>query len=125
MFSRQFLSVHILSCSIPGAADEDDDFTWEDDEEDSTTPPALHDDREPSSESASIKTLDALRPPRVSSDTILADGKSYPSSLVTTPSNTSPRESEDSYDVVSSGSVSAGQEARRQDDDDEADSDWE
>lgn len=82
----------------------------------------------------------------VSRDTLQPGGNgtnpaSYPESLVTSPSNTSPRESSDGYDVVSpSSSSEAKQKAAGKDvkdtkqkcetepekkDDDDGDSDWE
>jgi len=127
---RYFFRVHQIEedekkrkALLAGASESDEDFSWEDDDEESSTPPASY-------ESVDILTASETKssaPPRVSSDTILADSKSYPSSLVTTPSNTSPRgSSEGSYDVVSNASVSAGPETRKaEEDDDDADSDWE
>lgn len=66
---------------------------------------------------------------------------SYPSSLVTSPTNTSPRGSSDGYDVVSSasGNIDAQLKSKdvieaketkpaaekKADDEDDADSDWE
>ncbi|KLO20355.1 hypothetical protein SCHPADRAFT_948566 [Schizopora paradoxa] len=105
-----------------GAPESEEDFSWEDDEEENSTPSASHDSVPP----IAAQTQSSLAP-RISSDTVLADSKSYPSSLVTTPSNTSPRgSSEGSYDLVSNASVSAGPEAKKaEEDDDDADSDWE
>lgn len=116
--------------SCVGASATDEDFNWDDDEdEDTATPPAP---KETSAASDEIpnppKTPESLQPPVISSDTVLSDSKSYPTSLVTSPSNTSPRGSseEGSYDVVSNASASVSQDVKKATaEDDGEDSDWE
>ena len=104
---------------------EPEDFSWEDDddEEESSEEGDDDDDEEDegAEESATPSAVAESKPglttaasatsaARASSDTLLpappADKThvSYPSSLVTSPTNTSPRESSDGYDVVSENS---------------------
>jgi len=126
-WTRYFFRVHQIEedekkrkALLAGASESEEDFSWEDDDEENSTPPGSY-------ESEDITATAQTKVSRVSNDTVLVDSKSYPSSLVTTPSNTSPRgSSEGSYDVVSNASVSAGPEAKKaHEDDDDADSDWE
>lgn len=123
-----------------GAIEEEEDFAWEEDDDDETTTPPAHADGMKSASPGS------LGPAHASSATLQPGEKlsalaSYPSSIVTTPTNTSPRGSSDGYDVVSSNSAivdSQHQKAKavtevevkpsvekKVEDEDEADSDWE
>lgn len=108
---------------------ETEDFSWEDDDEDESSGDEEGDDDDDDDEGAeesatpSANTNTKSKPTATttpvasttsaakrSSDTLLpappADKMhvSYPSSLVTSPTNTSPRESSDGYDVVSENS---------------------
>ncbi|THV02394.1 hypothetical protein K435DRAFT_775592, partial [Dendrothele bispora CBS 962.96] len=127
-WKRYFFRVHQIQTEeekrkalVQGTAESDEDFSWEDDEtEDSTTT---------QSESKTTPTPPSLTAAAAADDTT-ATG---PSSQPNTPANTSPRESEDSYDLVSSGNVSASGEdktatkkpAPTESDDGDDDSDWE
>lgn len=123
----------------------DEDFSWEDDDDESTTPSEFieHNKDAPTAPNTAAGSLENARS---SCDTLQPGGNvaglaSYPESLVTSPSpsNTSPRESSDGYDVVSPGSVAdikaktiaegketAGANVKSDvKDEDEGDSDWE
>ncbi|THH05375.1 hypothetical protein EW145_g4846 [Phellinidium pouzarii] len=122
---------------------ETEDFSWEDDDDDSNTPSVNFSSSSIVDKSSAAPgalhnahmSRDTLQP--VDSDKAIASS-SYPSSVVTSPSNTSPRESTDGYDVVSPESDNATdvkvkvlketkmiKEKNDDGDDDEADSDWE
>ena len=126
----------------------DEDFSWEDDDDESITPSesAIQHNKEAS---ASLVAKGLSEADNASRDTLQpsasgATPASYPESLVTSPSNTSPRESSDGYDVVSASnssdakSKSTTSEAKNVKDtkakptaevekkeEDDADSDWE
>jgi len=113
-----------------GAPEGEEDFSWEDEEEeDSVTPPVGH--------SVQIGAdSSTLKPTTAAANTTAEEKPVSPSdagSLATTPATISPRESsEDSYDVLSSGSVQAetgkkekSASGEKDEEDEEADSDWE
>lgn len=119
-------------------AENEDDFSWEDDDELNATndTPATTDSATPAPEGAPLKAAETeVAASRKSTETIAAKETihSNSSSLVATPANTSPRESsEDSYDLVSSGCVSAAggeggsqTEGHTGDAEGSGDSDWE
>ncbi|EJD03086.1 uncharacterized protein FOMMEDRAFT_108207 [Fomitiporia mediterranea MF3/22] len=165
-WTRYFFHVHQIEkdeekrkalLQASGEEGTEEDFSWEDDEDESITP----------SESAGQSRFAAAPPNTISSntsenvergsrDTLQPGGNgnggnattpaSYPESLVTSPSNTSPRESSDGYDVVSPASNTSAAKTKtkpavaeskdvkdvkdvkpkeEKKDEDEADSDWE
>ena len=100
-----------------GANETEEDFSWEDDEDESVAPES--------------KSLAALRSSMSSQRTLapkvadMEDVHSLPSSQFHTPTTMSPRESsEESYDVVSGNVSTAGERAKRDEEEDE-ESDWE
>ncbi|KAG1855732.1 hypothetical protein DFJ58DRAFT_727392 [Suillus subalutaceus] len=104
---------------IHGANQTEEDFSWEDDDEESGAPES--------------KSLGALESSMVSQRTLApkavdaSDVLSLPnSSQFNTPMTMSPRDSEDSYDVIS-GNVSAAGDAQEhvQKNEEEEESDWE
>jgi hypothetical protein len=105
---------------IHGANQTEEDFSWEDDEEESVAP-----------EPKPLKTLESSM---ISQRTLApkaadtSDVQSLPnSSQFNTPMTMSPRDSEDSYDVVS-GNVSAAGDAQehvQKEEEEEEESDWE
>jgi hypothetical protein len=92
----------------------EEDFSWEDDDDESVAP-------ESKSLGASQRTL----APKKATDA--GDVQSLPSSQFHTPMTLSPRESEDSFDVVSGNVSAAGdmQERAKGGEEDEEESDWE
>ncbi|KAF7970301.1 hypothetical protein HWV62_22996 [Athelia sp. TMB] len=92
----------IRKALLEGSVENEDEFSWEDDEEEAaatspqtkTTPISVNDS------ASSQRTVRTAKPK-------LAAVESVSSSAVATPANTSPRQSEDSFDLVSSGNVSA------------------
>ena len=95
-----------------GADDNDEDFSWEDDDDEEED---VAGDESRKSESltpvtdstSKLSNLSTTGGPNSSNDTLQQPqnkasvaAASYPSSLVTSPSNTSPRDSSDGYDVV-------------------------
>ncbi|KAI5123643.1 hypothetical protein M0805_001676 [Coniferiporia weirii] len=146
---RYFFRVHQIEkdeekrkalLAASGSAENDEDFSWEDDEEESATPSATSSvsptkgkpQASPGMLDKAHESCDTLQP----GDKMTAPS-SYPSSLVTSPSSTSPRESSDGYDVVSASTenvtnvkTKALKEARKPEETDEeeeedGDSDWE
>ncbi|KAG2079142.1 hypothetical protein BDR04DRAFT_1040987 [Suillus decipiens] len=105
---------------IHGADQTEEDFSWEDDDDESVAP--------------EYKSLGMLESSTLSQRTLApkaadtSDVQSLPnSSQFNTPMTMSPRESEDSYDVVS-GNVSAAGDAQehvQKDEEEEEESDWE
>ena len=106
--NQPFPSFHQAS----GAGDNDEDFSWEDDDEEEED---VAGDESRKSESltpvtdstSKLSNLSTTGGPNSSNDTLQQPqnkasvaAASYPSSLVTSPSNTSPRDSSDGYDVV-------------------------
>ncbi|KAF9263273.1 hypothetical protein L218DRAFT_339745 [Marasmius fiardii PR-910] len=135
-WKRYFYRVHQIrqeeekrKVLIQGTANDDDDFSWEDEEgeEDSVT----QKDTTPTSPKSGGTTLAPQTNLSVKASTgAVSEGTTPPQA--NTPSNTSPRHSsEDSYDLISSGHVSAsgegkkGGQAQADSDDDDGDSDWE
>jgi hypothetical protein len=126
-----------------GSTESEEDFSWEDEEEDTTSPTSGPKSIPPSQTpglepTPSITLLQSAQTEQPSSATpkpadVLVDSGNpstpSPSLQAQTPVNTSPRESsEDSYDLVSSGNVSASGEekaSKKNGDADDADSDWE
>ncbi|KAL5523630.1 hypothetical protein ACEPAG_7803 [Sanghuangporus baumii] len=87
----------------------EEDFSWEDDDDESITPSEPVGPQKDFTPTAPARG--SLEAERGSRDTLQPGGNgatplSYPESLVTSPSNTSPRESSDGYDVVSPSSSS-------------------
>ncbi|KIJ40944.1 hypothetical protein M422DRAFT_32059 [Sphaerobolus stellatus SS14] len=120
-WTRYFFRVHQIEreeerrkALLEGARQEgdEDDFTWEDDEDEENPTPVV------TPESKSVKD---------STETSTLKGKNKESLTVPSSRTHSPRESEDSYDVVSSASVSGnvsstgGSKVKGEDED----SDWE
>lgn len=105
---------------IHGANQTEEDFSWEDDDEESVSPES--------------KSLGALESSMISQRTLApkagdtSDVQSLPnSSQFNTPMTMSPRDSEDSYDVIS-GNVSAAGDAQEHvqtNEEEEEESDWE
>lgn len=105
---------------IHGANQTEEDFSWEDDEEESVAPES--------------KSFGALESSTISQRTLApkaadtSDVQSLPnSSQFNTPMTMSPRDSEDSYDVIS-GNASAAGDARehvQKNEEEEEESDWE
>lgn len=105
---------------IHGADQTEEDFSWEDDDDESVAPES--------------KSLGMLESSTLSQRTLApkaadtSDVQSLPnSSQFNTPMTMSPRESEDSYDVVSANVSAAGdaQEHVQKDEEEEEESDWE
>ncbi|KAL5528509.1 hypothetical protein ACEPAF_7645 [Sanghuangporus sanghuang] len=103
---------------LAGSGDEgnEEDFSWEDDDDESITPSEPVGPRKDSTPTAPARGL--LEAEHGSRDTLQPGGNgvtplSYPESLVTSPSNTSPRESSDGYDVVSPSSSSEAKAGAR------------
>ncbi|KAG2353661.1 hypothetical protein BDR07DRAFT_1454440 [Suillus spraguei] len=105
---------------IHGAGQTEEDFSWEDDDDESVAPES--------------KSLGMLESSTLSQRTLApkaadtSDVQSLPnSSQFNTPMTMSPRESEDSYDVVSANVSAAGdaQEHVQKDEEEEEESDWE
>lgn len=104
-----------------GSVEMEEEFSWEDDEEDATMSP-----KNAQSMNDSISSEHTLG---VASKSGRRKKVSAPPSQVDTSATTSPRlSSEDSYDLVSSGSLSNTGETKvrtKKGDDDDPDSDWE
>ncbi|KAF8840530.1 hypothetical protein BDN67DRAFT_968500 [Paxillus ammoniavirescens] len=135
---RYFFRVHQIEAEesrrkalLQGTTENEDDFSWEDDEDESASTSGAKD----SAARSLASSQRTLAPPRRTSAT---DVQSLPSSHAQSPAM-SPRESEDSYDVVSGNVSNAGdaqgpvEQAQAQgeevedgeDGEDSEDSDWE
>ncbi|KAI0057999.1 hypothetical protein BV25DRAFT_1830552 [Artomyces pyxidatus] len=104
---------------LRSSAEQEEDFSWEDEDEEAALPTA---------------TLPArgIHEAEASGDSQTAEGDKLlaPRSQVPTPGTMSPSQSEDSYDLVSSGHTSTTGEGRalkrdEEDEEDSAESDWE
>jgi hypothetical protein len=125
---------------LQGSTESEDVFSWEDDEDDTVSSipgPQSSSSSEtsaPSTLSTTLQSTQAEQPSYTASKptemVVDSERPSAPSSQAHTPANTSPRESsEDSYDLISSGNMSASGEekapGKRSDDVEDGDSDWE
>ncbi|KIJ19051.1 hypothetical protein PAXINDRAFT_109569 [Paxillus involutus ATCC 200175] len=104
---RYFFRVHQIEAEesrrkalLQGTTENEDDFSWEDDEDESASTSGAKD----SAARSLASSQRTLAPPRRTSAT---DVQSLPSSYAQSPAM-SPRESEDSYDVVSGNVSNAG-----------------
>ncbi|KAL0068851.1 hypothetical protein AAF712_004182 [Marasmius tenuissimus] len=141
-WKRYFYRVHQIrqeeetrKALLQGTVESDEDFDWEDEDGDedasvkNATPTSIK-------SVAATLTPQASTPANVPSSDKSDKGTATPlSPQANTPANTSPRHSsEDSYDLVSSGNVSASGDTKKdsskgkpstEDSDDDGDSDWE
>lgn len=96
---------------LEGANQDDDDFTWEDDDEvqdgEAQFSPSKVENATPVNRSSSTVNTQLHTYPDSAEPVAAAPPSNGPSSTSQTPVCISPRESDDSYDVVSSGNVSS------------------
>lgn len=141
-WTRYFFRVHQIEreeerrkALLEGASQDDDDFTWEDDEEvqevEGRNSPSQAETNTPVNTS-SINVSKQLPTPSHSTEALVAPPSNVTSPTSQTPVCVSPRASEDSYDLVSSGNVSStggrsGEKTKggEKDADDGDESDWE
>jgi hypothetical protein len=98
--------LHQYLILFKGTVESDDDFSWEDDEAEDGSSAADQKEKTPTAEVSKGKA-EALTPE------LAGKSSATPTSpQAQTPANTSPRESEDSYDLVSSGNVSGSGEGK-------------